>query len=66
MGAQCIAPLPDVGFRVLKLDSSNMEIAKMKPDYFIMRDASAVNDNVLDNFEQIFKHYSTDTIRKIL
>ena len=44
MGAQCIAPLPDLGFPVLKLDSSNMEIAKMKPDYFVMRDASAVND----------------------
>ena len=29
-------------------------------------DASAANDNVLDNFEQIFKHYSPDTIRKIL
>ncbi len=42
------------------------EIAKMKPQYFVMRDASAANDNVLDNFEQIFKHYSPDTIRKIL
>lgn len=142
---RCIASLPDIGFRVLKLDSSNMddvfyspeefseqnifntvdnvkpdrtaldllfqvlpelnielsakieekevngkkvffvdgnyliatfdmdvnestvtEIAKMKPQYFVMRDASAANDNVLDNFEQIFKHYSPDTIRKIL
>ena len=42
------------------------EIAKMKPQYFVMRDASAANDNVLDNFEQIFRHYSPDTIRKIL
>ena len=42
------------------------EIAKMKPDYFVMRDASAANDNVLDNFEQIFRHYSPETIRKIL
>lgn len=142
---RCIASLPDIGFRVLKLDSSNMEdvfyspeefseqnifntvdnvkpdrtpldllfqvmpelnielsakieekevngkkvffvdgdyliatfdmdvnestvteIAKMKPQYFVMRDASAANDNVLDNFEQIFRHYSPDTIRKIL
>ena len=47
-------------------ESTVTEIAKMKPDYFVMRDASAANDNVLDNFEQIFKHYSTDTIRKIL
>jgi len=46
--------------------STVTEIAKMKPQYFVMRDASAANDNVLDNFEQIFKHYSPDTIRKIL
>lgn len=42
------------------------EITKMKPQYFVMRDVSASNDNVLDNFEQIFRHYSPDTIRKIL
>ena len=47
-------------------ESTVTEIAKMKPDYFVMRDASAANDNVLDNFEQIFKHYSPVTIRKIL
>ncbi len=47
-------------------ESTVMEIAKMKPQYFVMRDASAANDNVLDNFEQIFRHYSPDTIRKIL
>ena len=145
VGARCIAPLPDIGFRVLKLDSSNMEdvfytpedfkeahlfntvdnvksdrtpldllfqvmpeldielsakieekevngkkvffvddtyliatfdtevnestvteIAKLHPQYFVMRDSSIANDNVLDNFEQIFRHYSPDTIRKIL
>lgn len=32
------------------------EIAKLKPVYFVMRDASAANDNVIDNFEQIFHH----------
>ena len=47
-------------------ESTITEIAKMKPQYFVMRDASAANDNVLDNFEQIFRHYSPDTIRKIL
>lgn len=47
-------------------ESTVTEIAKMRPQYFVMRDASAANDNVLDNFEQIFKHYSPDTIRKIL
>lgn len=47
-------------------ESTVTDIAKMKPQYFVMRDASAANDNVLDNFEQIFRHYSPDTIRKIL
>ena len=47
-------------------ESTVTEIAKMQPQYFVMRDVSAANDNVLDNFEQIFRHYSPDTIRKIL
>lgn len=47
-------------------ESTVTEIAKMCPQYFVMRDSSAANDNVLDNFEQIFKHYSPDTIRRIL
>lgn len=42
------------------------EIAKQHPYYFVMRDASLANDQVADNFEQIFEHYSKDTIRKIL
>jgi adenine-specific DNA-methyltransferase len=42
------------------------EIAKQQPYYFVMRDKSLANDNVADNFEQIFNHYSKDTIRKIL
>lgn len=42
------------------------EIAKQKPYYFVMRDKSLANDNVADNFEQIFNHYSKDTIRRIL
>ena len=42
------------------------EIAKQKPVYFVMRDASAANDNVLDNFDQLFANYSTDTTCKIL
>lgn len=47
-------------------ESTVTEIAKMKPQYFVMRDASAANDNVLDNFDQIFRHYSPNTIRRIL
>lgn len=42
------------------------EIAKLHPVYFVMRDASAANDNVIDNFEQLFEAYSKDTVRKIL
>ena len=42
------------------------EIAKQQPYYFVMRDKSLANDNVADNFEQIFNHYSKDTIRKII
>lgn len=42
------------------------EVAKQKPYYFIMRDSSIANDNVADNFEQIFEHYSKNTIRRIM
>lgn len=42
------------------------EIAKLHPIYFVMRDTSAANDNVIDNFEQLFEAYSKDTVRKIL
>jgi adenine-specific DNA-methyltransferase len=47
-------------------ESTITEIAKQRPYYFIMRDLSFANDNVMDNFEQIFNHYSKDTIRRIL
>lgn len=47
-------------------ESTVTEIAKMKPQYFVMRDASAANDNVLDNFEQIFKHYSPNTVCRVI
>ena len=42
------------------------EIAKQQPVYFVMRDASAASDNVIDNFEQIFRHYSPDTNCRII
>ena len=42
------------------------EIARQQPYYFVMRDSSLANDQVADNFEQIFNHYSKDTIRRIL
>ena len=42
------------------------EIAKMNPVYFVMRDSSMSSDNVADNFDQIFQHYSKDIVRRIL
>ena len=42
------------------------EIARKHPYYFVMRDSSLATDNVADNFEQIWEHYSKDTIRRIL
>ena len=47
-------------------ESAITEIARLKPVYFVMRDASAANDNVIDNFEQIFRHYSPATNCRIL
>ena len=47
-------------------ESTITEIAKLQPIYFVMRDASAANDNVIDNFEQIFRHYSPDTTCRII
>ena len=61
----------DGGFLMACFDSdvneaTITEIAKQKPVYFVMRDASAANDNVLDNFDQLFANYSPDTTCKIL
>ena len=42
------------------------DIAKRKPQYFVMRDSSAHDDSVITNFETIFQTYSKDTVRKIL
>ena len=47
-------------------ESTITEIAKLQPIYFVMRDASAASDNVIDNFEQIFRHYSPDTTCRII
>ena len=47
-------------------ESTIIEIAKQQPVYFVMRDASVANDNVIDNFEQIFRHYSPDTSCRII
>lgn len=47
-------------------EASITEIAKRQPAYFVMRDRSMANDTVAANFEQIFRTYSPDTVRKVL
>ena len=42
------------------------EIARQHPYYFVMRDSSLANDQVADNFEQIWEEYSKDTERRII
>lgn len=42
------------------------EIAKKKPQYFVMRDSSLAKDSVAANFDQIFAMYSPYTTRKVL
>lgn len=42
------------------------EIARHHPYYFVMRDSSLANDQVDDNFEQIWEEYSKETVRRIL
>lgn len=52
-------------------DDVIVEIAKKRPDYFVMRDSSLANDSVSVNFDQIFERYTDEknkkkTERKIL
>ncbi len=47
-------------------ESAIKEIAKLHPYYYVMRDSSLSNDQVADNFEQIWEEYSKDTVRRIL
>lgn len=42
------------------------DIAKRKPYYAVFKDQSMENDSLMNSFEQIFKAYSKDTIRKVI
>jgi len=42
------------------------EIAKMRPIYAVMRDASMADDATHANFEELFKTYSPETIRRVI
>ena len=41
-------------------------IAKMQPQYAVLRDKSLSNDSTATNFEQIFRTYAPDTVTKVL
>lgn len=47
-------------------DEVVMQISRRLPYYAVMKDSSMSNDSVAINFEQIFKAYSPDTIRKVI
>ena len=47
-------------------ESTITAISKQKPYYFVMRDAGLANDNVADNFDQLFQYYSPETTRRII
>ena len=42
------------------------EIAQMKPIYAVFRDASFASDSDAANFEELFKTYSHDTVRRVI
>lgn len=47
-------------------ESSVTAIAKLRPYFFMMHDATLFSDTVADNYDQIFEHYSPDTRRKVI
>lgn len=42
------------------------QIARRKPSYAVMRDLSFKNDSASANFEELFKTFSPDTIRRVI
>lgn len=42
------------------------EIARRKPSYAVMRDLSFKDDSAATNFEELFKTFSPDTIRRVI
>lgn len=42
------------------------EMARLEPDYAVMRDASMKDDATQANFEELFKTYSPDTVRRVI
>lgn len=68
------------GFVVLSIDGGRLiacfdsgvttdvitAMAKMQPDYAVMRDASFIGDDAVSNFGELFKTYSPTTIIKVV
>ena len=42
------------------------EMARLEPDYAVMSDASMRDDATQANFEELFKTYSPDTVRRVI
>lgn len=42
------------------------QIARMRPLYAVFRDASLADDSTAANFEELFKTYSPDTVRRVV
>ncbi len=60
-GGQLVACFDDeVGVETIE------EMAKMAPDYAVMRDASMADDATQANFEELFRTYSPDTVRRVI
>lgn len=68
------------GFTVLSVDGGRLvacfdggvttdviaAMAKMQPDYAVMRDASFIGDDAVSNFGELFKTHSPATITKVI
>ena len=42
------------------------EMARLEPGYAVMHDASMRDDATQANFEELFKTYSPDTVRRVI
>ena len=57
---QCAIALRPCGEGVIE------KIAQQMPIYAVFRDASLADDSAAANFEELFKTYSPDTIRRVI
>ena len=43
-----------------------IEVAKKKPQFFVMRNSSMTSDSMMVNFDQVFDRFSPETTRKVI